>query len=187
MTDYTFAIALAVVVSMLVTHRRDQVAWARLLDLHLVLAAVAVLAGRIGYVAANSAYFAAHVSEIVDFAGVPGLHAQSALAGAAVGGLLMRQLRAAAFAICLVGVAASLGCIPQGCGAGCEVFWTDGMLPWLLRVDWPDATLMRNPRLPTQIFTAIWLAACAALAMRRPVWALAVAALGDRLISLLRA
>jgi prolipoprotein diacylglyceryltransferase len=187
MTDYTLAIALAGVVSMLVTRRLDQISWARLIDLYLVLAAVAVVAGRIGYVAANSTYFAAHVSEMIDFTRTPGLHAQAALAGAAVVGLLMRRMRAAALTICFVGIAASLGCIPQGCGAGREVFWIDGTLPWLLRVDWPDATLMRNPRLPTQIFTVIWLAACAALALRRPACALAVAALGDRLVGLLRA
>lgn len=187
MSDYILAIALAVVVSMLVIRRRGQVSWAHLLDLHLVLAAAAVLAGRTGHVAANAAYFSAHISEIVDFAGAPGLHAQSALAGAAVGGLLMRRMHAAALTICFVGIAASLGCIPHGCGAGREVFWTDGVLPWLLRVDWPDATHVRSPRLPTQIVTAALLAACAVLAMRRPAWALAVAALGDRLISLLRA
>jgi hypothetical protein len=61
----------------------------------------------------------------------------------------------------LISIAAALGCIPNGCGFGREVFWqTDGAgsLAWLLRADWPDATLTRNPRWPTQALLAGWLA-----------------------------
>ncbi|HEY3342936.1 MAG TPA: prolipoprotein diacylglyceryl transferase family protein, partial [Anaerolineae bacterium] len=59
----------------------------------------------------------------------------------------------------LAGAGASIGCIPAGCAYGREVFWTDGWL-WQLRVDWPDATLINNPRLPTQLFMLIWLLVC---------------------------
>lgn len=62
-------------------------------------------------------------------------------------------------AVPLIAAGASIGCIPVGCGAGREVFWqTSGAhaLAWQIRVDWPDPTLTRAPRLPTQLLTAGW-------------------------------
>jgi prolipoprotein diacylglyceryltransferase len=59
----------------------------------------------------------------------------------------------------LAGIGASVGCIPAGCAYGREVYWTDGWL-WSLRADWPDATLINNPRLPTQLCMALWLGVC---------------------------
>jgi len=91
--------------------------------------------------------------------------------------------------ICLVGIGASIGCVPNGCGYGREVFWTGDPLLWLLRVDWPDVMLVRNPRLPTQLFTVAWLMVClmAVQRLRRPVWAIVMIAAGDWLIGFLRA
>lgn len=132
----------------------------------LVIAAFALLAGRAGFVALNWPYFSEHPAEITSFAG---LSEHVALAGAAIGYWLLTQARQPlstlhlplSTALLLIAIAASLGCIPNGCAYGREVFWqTDGAgsLAWLLRADWPDATLTHNPRWPAQALLAGWLA-----------------------------
>jgi hypothetical protein len=186
MSDYALALAAAAVVGLFVARRLTGAPWLRLIDLHLGVAVAAVVVGRVGFAVVNAEWFAEHPAVLVDFAAAPGLHGLSALAGAAVVALATRRQRAVAFTMCLVGVAASLNCIGLGCGAGREVFWTDGALLWLLRVDWPDAMGVRNPRLPTQLFAAAWLAACAVLSLRRPAWALAAAVFGEGVLGLLR-
>jgi hypothetical protein len=95
----------------------------------------------------------------------------------------------------LLGIAASLGCIPNGCAYGREVFWqTDGAdsLAWRLHADWPDAYLVNNPRWPTQALMALWLAIAGVLLWRQahllpPLPTLVVAfAAGDFLVQFLR-
>lgn len=135
----------------------------------LVVALCAVTFGRAGYVALHWEYFRERADEMLSLAG---LSEHGAVWGGAAG--LLLALRAAHFAspalvrrwlppaLSLVGIAASVGCIPNGCAYGREVFWqTDGehSLAWLLRADWPDAYSSANPRWPTQAFMASWLAA----------------------------
>ncbi len=135
----------------------------------LVVTLCTVTFGRAGYVALHWEYFRERANEMFSLAG---LSEHGAVWGGAIGLLLV--LRAARFAppalvrqwlppaLSLVGIAASIGCIPNGCAYGREVFWqTDGehSLAWLLRADWPDAYSIANPRWPTQAFMASWLAA----------------------------
>jgi prolipoprotein diacylglyceryltransferase len=126
----------------------------------------ALVAGRAGFVALNGPYFSEHPNEIASFAGIS---EHVAIAGAAIGYWLLAKLRQPrstlhpplATAFLLIAIAASVGCIPNGCAFGREVFWqTDGAgsLAWLLRADWPDATLTHNPRWPAQALLAGWLA-----------------------------
>ncbi len=140
------------------------------LNAHALAAICAALVGRAFFTGLNYPYFAEHPAEILDFARTPGFSAQGALTGFlfALGMLGNRPAWRASLAVAplLAGLAASLGCIESGCGAGREVFWTDGAL-WMLRVDWPDAILARAPRLPSQGFLALWL--LASLAVLR-VW-----------------
>jgi prolipoprotein diacylglyceryltransferase len=127
-----------------------------------VVAACALVVGRAGFVALHWPYFSEHPSEIASFAG---LSEHAAIAGAAMGyGLwairkqpIAHSPWSLATALLLIAIAASLGCIPNGCAYGREVFWqTDGAgsLAWLLRADWPDATLTHNPRWPAQALLA---------------------------------
>lgn len=131
-----------------------------------VIAACALAAGRAGFVALNWPYFSEHPTEIASLAGVS---EHAAIAGAAIGYWLLAKARQPlstlhlplATAFLLIAIAASIGCIPNGCANGREVFWqTDGAgsLAWWLQADWPDATLMRNPRWPAQALLAGWLA-----------------------------
>jgi prolipoprotein diacylglyceryltransferase len=106
----------------------------------LFIAIAALSAGRTGYVLLHADYFSEHTAEIVS-ATSPGLWEQAAIAGG------------------VIGIGASLGCIPNGCAYGREVFWTNGWV-WALRVDWPDAYMLNNPRLPTQVFMIAWLLLC---------------------------
>jgi prolipoprotein diacylglyceryltransferase len=130
-----------------------------------VIAAGALAVGRAGFVALNWPYFSEHQNEIASFAGIS---EHAAIAGATIGYWLLAKAHqplstlhlSLVTALLLVGIAASIGCIPNGRAFGREVFWqTDGAgsLAWLLRADWPDATLTRNPRWPAQALLAGWL------------------------------
>ena len=132
----------------------------------LVIAAIALALGRAGFVALNWHYFSEHPNEIASLAGIS---EHAAIAGGAIGYWLLAKAHQPitnyhlplTFALLLIALAASLGCIPAGCAFGREVFWqTDGAgsLAWLLRADWPDATLTNNPRWPAQALLAGWLA-----------------------------
>ncbi|GIV84270.1 MAG: hypothetical protein KatS3mg052_1277 [Candidatus Roseilinea sp.] len=136
------------------------------------VALFALAFGRIGYVALHWEYFRERTDQLFSLAG---LSEHGAVGGGTIG--LILALRVArgmspAFvrqwlplALSLVGIAASIGCIPNGCAYGREVFWqTDGehSPAWLLRADWPDAYSIHNPRWPTQAFMASWLAATGA-------------------------
>jgi prolipoprotein diacylglyceryltransferase len=129
------------------------------------IAACALAAGRAGFVALNWPYFSEHPNEIVSLAG---LSEHAAIAGAAIGCWLLAKVHQPityyplpiTCALLLIGIAASIGCIPNGCAFGREVFWqTDGAgsLAWQLRADWPDATLTLNPRWPAQALLASFL------------------------------
>jgi prolipoprotein diacylglyceryltransferase len=148
-------------------------AWLRTRDprvfiLALVTAAVALAFGRSGYVALNWAAFREQPGEILSLTGVS---EHAAIVGGLVAlvGLAMAEARASngearlsgpsmvrvlSSALFLVAIAASIGCIPNGCAYGREVFWQidgEASLAWLLRADWPDAALVNNPRWPTQL------------------------------------
>ncbi len=135
----------------------------------LILAVAAVTAGRAGYVLLNVDYFRDHMNEIVTLAS-PGYWGHAAIAGGLVAwwsiGRLRRRIAPAPLIILasLIGIGASVGCIPSGCAYGREVFWTDGWL-WHLRADWPDMYSINNPRLPVQAGMAVWLAICAGSAL----------------------
>jgi prolipoprotein diacylglyceryltransferase len=145
----------------------------------LVIGACALVLGRVGYVALHWNYFADHGNEILTLAS-PGTQEHAALCGGCVGyWLLVKRDSSIAnsqllivLCLSLIGIAASLGCIPNGCAYGQEVFWQisgERSLAWLLAVDWPDAYGINNPRLPTQLFMAGWLlvVGLAMLRMRR--------------------
>ncbi len=163
---YTTLITLAVLVPS---------AWACLQtrDWHVVVVAsvVALFAltfGRAGYIALHWEYFRERTDELFSLAG---LSEHGAIWGGTMALLLsQRAVRLTLppsvqrwwlpLAFLLAGIAASIGCIPNGCAYGQEVFWqTDGehSLAWLLHADWPDAYSINNPRWPTQAFMAFWL------------------------------
>jgi prolipoprotein diacylglyceryltransferase len=180
---YAAWIGTALVAGVVIARRATGLAWGRLLDLHLAAVVGAIVFGRVGYVATNGEYFAEHLVDAFDPVRVPGLHGLAAFAGATAAALLMRGQRALAPTICLAGMAAALGCVAAGCAVGREVFWTDPAPLWMLRVDWPDAFHVRNPRLPAQWFTAAWLALCGAVAVRRPTAGLAAAIIGGAVMT----
>ncbi len=156
---YTLLIALAVLACVLIGYWQRRDAW--VFAAALCMGASALAFARAGYIALNWDYFSEHSSEIV---GLTGLSEHAAILGGTLGYLLIsKRIPLPAFSILnsqfLIAIAASLGCIPNGCAYGREVFWqTDGAnsLAWLLRVDWPDAYLVNNPRWPTQLFMVGW-------------------------------
>ena len=137
----------------------------------LVIGTCALATGRAGYLALHWPYFAEHTYDILSLTS-PGYQEHTAIIGAWLGWKLEGRRQKAKgknfcllpFAFCLflslIGLAASLGCIPNGCAYGREVFWQHSgahSLAWLVSVDWPDAFSINNPRLPTQLFMAGWL------------------------------
>lgn len=167
-----------------------------LLNTALIVGLCAWLAGRLGYLVLYQAPDAA-----------PGLQAHAALLGGWLAHAGIRRMRRSdlpplpAWGLILlaglIGVGASIGCIPNACGYGHEVFWTNGgdrTVGWALRVDWPDAYTISNPRWPTQGFAAlgIMLLMGAVWVVRRkasaalPLW-LAACAVADFGLQFLRA
>jgi len=127
---------------------------ANVLNTFLVIGICAALAGRLGYLAIYQPPN-----------GEPGLQAHAALLGGWLAHTVVCRINRPALPTLpvsslitlasLIGIGASIGCIPNGCGYGREVFWADGgdlTLAWAVRVDWPDAYTLQNPRLPTQLF-----------------------------------
>ena len=178
----------------------------RILTAALVVGIATLVAGRLGYIAMHWNFFSANREQIVSLMS-PGYSEHLALLagwGAACLASRVLQLKAHALllvsAATLIGIGASVGCIAPGCAYGREVFWQDGTqaLGWLLRVDWPDAFGVRNPRWPTQLLMVIWLCVDWVLVWvlhhrqglkTAPlvwIWLLAFA-LGDSAIQLLRA
>jgi prolipoprotein diacylglyceryltransferase len=167
LNTYTLWVTLAVMtggVWVLWQVRHSWPVFSAALNAMLVSALVSMLFGRAGYVLLHLDYFQEHLNEIISSAS-PGLWEHACLMGWLVGGWIAHRLHqnmplnSACVLMTLAGVGASAGCIPAVCAYGREVFWTDGWL-WQLRVDWPDATLINNPRLPTQLFMLIWLLVC---------------------------
>ncbi len=161
---YTLCIGLALLAGMVValwplraSHERRSQA----LTGWLVIAGMTMAAGRAGYVLLHLDYFSEHVQEVISAAS-PGIWEHAAIVGAVVGWWIVRRVSrpvsgmALVVSAGLIGIGASLGCIPHGCAYGREVFWTEGWT-WALRADWPDAYTVNNPRLPTQVFMIIWL------------------------------
>lgn len=133
----------------------------------LIVGICALVLGRMGYVALHWAYFANHTNEMLSLAS-PGFQEHAALVGGLVGFWLWAKRDPSiansplpiVLCISLIGMAASLGCIANGCAYGREVFWQsegERSLAWRVAVDWPDAYGINNPRLPTQLFMAGWL------------------------------
>lgn len=151
---------------------------------------VALVCGRIGYALLNAQFFAQKPRALLNF-DTPGLAEQTALLGAWLAWAIFgrAKLPGAFIALAaLVGVGASVGCMGAGCAYGREVFWQDGAnhIGWLLRADLPDAYSILNPRLPTQMMMAVWLAALGLGARRQAVFCAAFF-IGDFLIQFLRA
>lgn len=182
----------------------------RIFPAALIVALSTCVFGRAGYVALHWDYFHERQAEIASLAG---LSEHAAVIGGLVAVWGLRRAsrapdtlyRVLAAQVILVGISASIGCIPNGCAYGREVFWqTDGehSLAWLLRADWPDAYSIHNPRWPTQTFMALWLAIVGTLlgaawikATRQRTFIrfhhllilLALIAIGDLVIQFLRA
>jgi prolipoprotein diacylglyceryltransferase len=115
----------------------------------------AVVLARVLYVAVEWSYFAAEPGQVVALRATPGLLLQGAAIGWLVAGLIARRARLPQPSSAVPGLivaASALGCIANGCLYGREVFWPEAL--WFLRVDWPDAYLIRNPRLPLQLLQA---------------------------------
>jgi prolipoprotein diacylglyceryltransferase len=164
LNTYTLCVALAALVGGAFTIWQARATWrtvAGALNALLVIGFGALLAGRLGYALLNAAYFAESPAQIISLSS-PGYWEHAALAGGLLGWVIARRLswRISASALValatLIGIGASVGCIPNGCAYGREVFWQDGW-GWDFRVDWADAYLINNPRLPTQLFMAGWL------------------------------
>jgi prolipoprotein diacylglyceryltransferase len=159
------AFALLAPLGLAFVRSRDQ----RLFSAALFIAGSAMLAGRAAYVLIHWEYFSEHRAEVIGFAG---LSEHGAIAGGMAAYLILRRAvhpppahlgSVCSAAFVLVAIAASLGCIEAGCAYGREVFWqTDGeaSLAWQMQVDWPDAYQVRNPRWPTQVLMAAWMAGC---------------------------
>lgn len=161
LNSYTLLVTLAALASLAWwwIETRD----ARIFPIALTLALGALAGGRTVYVALHWDYFREHTNEIFSLAG---LSEHGAIMGGAIAyWLFARRFPLSQLSILnsqfLIALAASLGCIPNGCAYGREVFWqTDGERSpaWLLHADWPDAYSIRNPRWPTQALLAMWLA-----------------------------
>ncbi|NJM40502.1 MAG: hypothetical protein HC853_06915 [Anaerolineae bacterium] len=166
LNSYTALVVLSVCVGLALAlwQTRD---W-NLLTGALIMGACALLLGRVGYVALHGDYFANNVNQILSLAS-PGYQEHAALAGGCIGYWLLAKRHSPIansqwpLVLCasLIDIAASFGCISHSCAYGREVFWqssSERSLAWLLAVDWPDAYGISNPRLPTQLFMAGWLA-----------------------------
>jgi prolipoprotein diacylglyceryltransferase len=137
--------------------RRD---WAERLASTAATAAIALICARMAFVALQWPYFSEHRGAILALNNTPGLSAHGAVIGALLASAASRgRLTPPALTPLLLGAAVALGCIPNGCLFGRELFWRDSL--WPLAVDWPDATLIRNPRLPVQPALALWCVICA--------------------------
>ena len=167
LNTYTLWVTLAVMAGSIWTLwqvRRSWPAFSATLNALLLSALVSMFLGRAGYVLLHLDYFQEHLNEIISSTS-PGLWEHTLIVGWLVGGWIAHRfhqdapLNSTCMLMTLAGLGASVGCIPVGCAYGREVYWTDGWL-WQLRVDWPDATLINNPRLPTQLFMVIWLLVC---------------------------
>jgi len=165
----------------------------RLFSAALLIALAAALTGRLTYAILHWEYFSERPAEVFSLAG---LSEHGAILGGTAAYLALRRTVGNLAATCsavfvLATVAASVGCVEAGCAYGREVFWqTDGetSLAWQLRVDWPDAYQVRNPRWPTQIFMSIWMVACGLLLRRHTPEALLLCfGLGDFGVQFLRA
>jgi prolipoprotein diacylglyceryltransferase len=174
------AIGIAVAAGLLLTWlRMTRLDADAILRAHAVAALAAVAGGRLAFVALNAEYFQANSGQIFALRDTPGLSEHGALAALLLAVLLMPRAWQPVLAcgVLCIGIAASMACIGQGCAAGREVFPGAG-LGWALRVDWPDALLIRNPRWPAQVFLAGGLClALLALLVIRPREALYWAAL----------
>ncbi len=167
----------------------------------LAVAAGALILGRLGFLFLNASYFVERPAAVVAASGfseqaawVGGWLGWRLTAGHAAGGRLVRPDRIAVAGL-LVAAGASLGCGQAACAYGREVYPGAG-LGWALRVDWPDAFGIANPRLPAQLLLAVWLGAGALAGLlvqrsRRQVDIMALATLwfgiGDTVDQVLRA
>ncbi len=166
LSSYTFWIGLCALPGIAWCVWRAGASWRdrlRVVDALLLIGACALAAGRAGYIALNAAYFAERPAEIT-LAPAAGISEHAAIVGMLIGWRLSRRLKrphplSVAALASLVGIGASIGCISNACAYGHEVFWTDGIL-WHLRVDWPDAYWISNPRLPAQLLMVAWLIVC---------------------------
>ncbi|MCS6774530.1 MAG: prolipoprotein diacylglyceryl transferase, partial [Thermoflexales bacterium] len=188
---YSLLVASAVALCVLWLYRLDAT-YKSLLGV-IALALSSLVAGQLGY-------WALHWDALREGALPKGLSEHTAILGAWLCYRLMRRwlpahLGASLWTVIgLVGAAACLGCIPNGCGFGREVSWqTEGeqALAWQLHVDWPDMTLTHAPRLPTQALLAGWLALGTLLSRLRPTAegaeiGIAWFATGDFLVQFLR-
>jgi phosphatidylglycerol:prolipoprotein diacylglycerol transferase len=135
----------------------------------LIIGAMSLALGRVGYGLLNLSYFQEHPAELISTAS-PGYSEHAVILGGLLGWALTQRLRQRVPATSLVllatfiGIGASIGCVPNGCAYGREVFWTDGLL-WQLRMDWPDAYTINNPRIPVQLLEAAWLLLCLLFAL----------------------
>lgn len=200
--SYTLCIALGALVGCAYTVWQARASWrqaSQTLNALLIIGVSALVMGRAGYALLNISYFSERPTEIISLSS-PGYWEQAAIIGGLLGWALAQRVgwrisgSALIILATLIGAGASIGCIPHGCAYGREVFWTQGWV-WQFNVDWPDAYLLNNPRLPTQLFLAGWLVitlAVSLLAGRRREWLviwvwLIGFAIGDFAIQFLRA
>jgi len=159
-------------------------------------AAGALLLGRLGFLALQGVFLVERPEVWLGDAAT-GYSAHAAWVGGWLGWRLSGRRVAArplAAAALLAALGLSLGCAQAACAYGREVGFDAGLM-WVLRVDWPDAYGISNPRIPTQLFLAAWMAGgLLMLALKRHnLQALDIIAgatlwfsLGDALIQLLR-
>jgi prolipoprotein diacylglyceryltransferase len=150
----------------------------RALIAHALYAVVALAFGRALYVAGEWAYFGAQPERMLMLRDAPGLSLQGAALGWLIAAAVARRRRLpvpSTLIPALVLAAAALGCIPNGCLYGRELFWSDAL--WPMAADWPDAYLIRNPRIPVQALLAVLAFGAALLARSQAVTVPGVVAL----------
>ena len=178
---YTLKISFGVLVALLVLwwHApRYGIERYRLLKWMWMLAIVAILSGRLGYVLGNYAYFAQNPTVIFRPDRVGGLHSGSAMAG----GLLFAWIWARAMALrfqtvldflapaaLCVAAGAWWGCVDVGCAWGWESPLALGWKHWFV-AELPDIYRTVAPRYAVQTLGAIWALTLAVLAGGRREW-----------------
>jgi prolipoprotein diacylglyceryltransferase len=140
--------------------RRHNISWQISLPAHALAAISAVAIGRVVFAAQYWPALSEQPLRIIDLNALPGLSGQGALIGWLLAVCIFWRLQPAYLnalffgAPLLITVAIAIGCIPNGCLHGRELFWTDA--GWPIRVDWPDVYLIQNPRWPTQLMLLAW-------------------------------
>lgn len=159
----------------LIQMRRNAQPLAHTIDVLLAAIVGALIAARIVYVTLNGAYYSNHLNEAWEF-WRGGLSWHGALVGGIIGVALIARRQTSPLTTWLdrltPGIALGvifgwLGCWLAACAFGREVFPGDPL--FALAVDAPDAYGSWAPRLPAQLFGAMWSVVVFVAMLRMPL------------------